>query len=429
MKLFVLIIFFLTYFGIVYRREKGNYFVYSVILIFLLLRIISFYDIKNFINYNVLGIFLGTSILSFLFTSSKVPSAIIGKIVEKDFSIGVVYLLICVITSFISAFVENVATILIMAPVALEFTRKYKLNPVPLFVGMAISSNLQGCATMVGDSPSIILAMETGMNFNDFFYMPAAKLGISSGKPGIFFFVQFGAILSFFVLYLFYRREKQKTHYDGEKIKVLSWIPTILIITMILSLAATSFLQDKFSFFPAVICLSFGIGGLLWFLITKKGEKVSIRHIDWDSFFLLIGIFVMVGTIKKMGFIEDIANFLVKVGEKNPFTLYLVIVWFSVLISSFIDNIPYTLAMLSGIKILSAKLGLNPYIYYFGLLIGSCIGGNITPIGASCNVVGVGILRKNGYKTTFFDFARIGLPFTIIAVAGSSLLMWFIYRG
>ncbi|MCD6408543.1 TRAP transporter large permease subunit [bacterium] len=429
MKFLVLILFLLAYSGIVIKREKGNYFVYSVIFIFLLLKIINFSDIVNFLNYNVLGIFLGTSILSFLFTVSKVPSVIINRIVEKKLRTGIVYLLICIITSFISAFVENVATILIMAPVALEFTRKYKLNPVPLFVGMAISSNLQGCATMVGDSPSIILAMETGMNFNNFFYMPAAKLNLSTGKPGIFFFVQFGAILSFFILYLFFRKEREITHRNGEKIQVSSWIPAILIITMIFSLAATSFLQEKFSFFPAVICLSYGIGGLIWFLTTQKEEKISPKHIDWDSFFLLIGIFILVGTIKKMGFIEDIANFLVKVGEKNPFVLYLIIVWFSVLISSFVDNIPYTLAMLSGIKILSLKLGVNPFIYYFGLLMGSCIGGNITPIGASCNVVGVGILRKNGYKVNFIDFAKIGLPFTLIAVSGSSLLMWFIYRG
>ncbi|RLF31445.1 MAG: citrate transporter, partial [Thermoplasmata archaeon] len=181
MKYFILAIFLLTYFGIVIRRDKANIFVYISIFLFFVIKAINFKDAFNFINYNVLGIFLGTSILSFLFTNSKVPAYIVSKIEQKKLPVGIIYLLICIVTSFISAFIENVATILIMAPVALEFTRRNNLNPIPLFVGMAISSNLQGCATMVGDSPSIILAMETGMNFNDFFFMPAEKLGLSSG--------------------------------------------------------------------------------------------------------------------------------------------------------------------------------------------------------------------------------------------------------
>jgi len=430
MKYFILAIFFLTYFGIVVRRDKANIFVYISIFLFFIIKAINIKDTFNFINYNVLGIFLGTSILSFLFTNSKVPAYIVSKIEQKKLPVGIIYLLICIVTSFISAFIENVATILIMAPVALEFTRRNNLNPIPLFVGMAISSNLQGCATMVGDSPSIILAMETGMNFNNFFFMPAEKLGLPSGKPGIFFFVQFGALLSFFILYLFFRREKGKIEYREEKkYKVKTYLPTFSLFLMIITLAITSFFQDRFAFFPAVVCLFYA--SITFFIYFKKfkDENVSIKQIDWDSFFLLIGIFILVGTIKKFGFIETVADFLFKTGGQNPFLLFNLIVWISVFISSFVDNIPYTMAMISGIKILCSNLSLNPYLFLFGLLIGSSIGGNITPIGASCNVVGVGILKKNGYKVKFSDFVKIGLPFTVFAVSGSSLLLWFIYRG
>jgi len=428
MKYFILAIFLLTYFGIVIRRDKANIFVYISIFLFFVIKAINFKDAFNFINYNVLGIFLGTSILSFLFTNSKVPAYIVSKIEQKKLPVGIIYLLICIVTSFISAFIENVATILIMAPVALEFTRRNNLNPIPLFVGMAISSNLQGCATMVGDSPSIILAMETGMNFNDFFFMPAEKLELSSGKPGIFFFVQFGALLSFFILYLFFRREKGNVKYREEKkYNVKTYLPAFSLVLMIITLAITSFFQNRFSFFPAVVCLFYAIITALIYFKKFKDENVSIKQIDWDSFFLLIGIFILVGTIKKFGFIETVADFLLKTGGQNPFLLFNLIVWISVFISSFVDNIPYTMAMISGIKILCSNLSLNPYLFLFGLLIGSSIGGNITPIGASCNVVGVGILKKNGYKVKFSDFVKIGLPFTVFAVSGSSLLLWFIY--
>ncbi|MCM8785176.1 MAG: SLC13 family permease [Candidatus Omnitrophica bacterium] len=426
MKNLTLIIFLITYCGIVIKRDKSLYFIFGAIFLLLILKIIEVSEIPNFINYNVLGIFLGTSILSYLFAYSKVPSHIVDKIVEKKYSTGIIFLLICIITGFISAFVENIATIMIMAPVALEFTKKYKINPIPLFVGMAVSSNLQGCATMVGDSPSIILAMESNLNFNDFFYMPGYKLGLNSGKLGIFFFVQFGAILSFFVLYLFFKKEKVIHQDFWERYKIISFFPTVLLILLIFTLAITSFLKDVFSYFPAVICLAYGFIGIFWLLI-KKGEKINIKEIDWHSFFLLIGIFILVGSLKKVGFIEDIANFLLKIG-KSEFKIFLMIVWISVFVSAFVDNIPYTMAMISGIKILCKNLGTNPYVFLFGLLIGTCVGGNITPIGASCNVVSVGILRKNGYKVNFFDFVKIGFPFSIISVLGATLLLWFVYK-
>jgi len=427
MEFIVLSVFLISYFGIVLKRDKALFFIYGAVLIFFVLQIINFKDIYNFINYNVLGIFLGTSILSYLFSFSEIPTYIVEKIEEKEYTVGMVYLIICIVTGLISLFVENVATILIISPVALKFTKKYNLNPVPLFIGMAISSNLQGCGTMVGDSPSIILAMETGMNFNDFFYMPAVKIGQETGKLGIFFFVQFGAIISFFVLYLFFRKFKKVYKLEKKIIKIKSFIPLSLLILMIFSLAISSFFYDKFSYFPLIICLFYGIVGIIWYFFSYK-EKTFLKHIDWESFFLLLGIFIVIGTIKKVGFIEYIANFLVKIGGKNHFLLYNLIVWLSVFVSAFVDNIPYTMAMISSIKILTNSLNLNPYIYLFGLLIGTCIGGNITPIGASCNVVGIGILKRNGYKVTFQQFFKIGFPFTVTAVLGASLIMWLVYN-
>jgi Na+/H+ antiporter NhaD/arsenite permease-like protein len=318
---------------------------------------------------------------------------------------------------------------MIMAPVALAYTRKYHLNPVSLLIGMAVASNLQGCATMVGDSPSIILAMESGMNFNDFFYMPAAKLGLPVGRPGLFLFVQFGALLSFPILYAVFRKEKKVYKLEKEIFKVRSWVPVWLLVTMIVSLAVSSFFQNRFAFFPLVICLFFGLAGMTWLKLSHN-EKISKEHIDWESFFLLLGIFLLVGSIKKAGFIDSLAGYLAGAGTKSPFLLYLIIVWMSVAVSAFVDNIPYTLAMVSCVKTLAVSIQVNPYIFLFGLLLGTCIGGNITPIGASCNVVGVGILKKNGYRVGFLDFVRIGLPFTLAAVAGSSLLMWLVYtRG
>lgn len=428
-EFFALFLFFFTYAGIVVKRDKALYFVYISILILFLFNVFSLQSVPSFINYNVLGIFLGTSILSFLFEFSGAPAMMVNKLSGKKHSIGVIFLLLCIITGTISILVDNVATLLIMAPVAIEFSKAHKINPVPLLIGMSLASNLQGCATMVGDSPSIILAMESGMNFNDFFYMPASKLSSASGRPGIFFFVQAGAIAGFAVLYLFFKKYRKVLELKTELKKLKTAVPTLLIILMIITLAAASFFQNGFQYFPAAICLFYAAIGMAWFLISEKQHKFSInRHISWDTFFLLVGLFIIIGTLKELGFINNMALFLGRFGNKSPFALYNVIVWFSVAISSFVDNIPYTMAMVSGIKMLSETLAFNPFIFLFGLLLGTCIGGNITPIGASCNVVSVGILKKNGYRVSFMDFIKIGLPFTVLSVATSSLLMWFFYR-
>ncbi|MBU0533388.1 MAG: hypothetical protein KJ887_01115 [Candidatus Omnitrophica bacterium] len=443
MKVLILALFFAAYLGILFKREWGLFFVYGAVSILLLSGAIFPQQIFSFINWNVLGIFLGTTILSYLFIFSGIPSFWIESIIKKGFSLPVCYLLICAFTGLISTFMENVATILLMAPIAFEFSRKLKLNPVPLFIGMAISSNLQGCATMVGDSPSIIMALETGMNFNDFFWL--------NGRPGIFFSVQIGAILGYIVLYLFFRKintplkqdfskiekvnlvrskssEVTATPLVGTSIRVKSWFPLHLLGLFIMSFALGSlFLAGEFEFYPAFLALGWGMVGIVWQLIFHR-EKISFkRDIDWASFFLLAGIFILVGSLNSAGIIGDFSNKLSQFSS-HPFGLYNVIVWTSVLISGFVDNIPYAMAMISAIKLLAGSLNLSVYPYVFGLLLGTCIGGNITPIGASANIVAVGLLKKEGYHVRFSQFVKIGLPFTLVSVIGSCLVNWLIWR-
>ncbi len=209
---------------------------------------------------------------------------------------------------------------------------------------------------------------------------------------------------------------------------VKSWFPLYLLGLFIISFAIASlFLAGKYKFYPAFLALSWGAVGIIWQLLFHS-EKISIRKdIDWASFFLLLGIFILVGSLNSAGIIQNFSNKLAQFGS-NPFGLYNVVVWFSVLISGFVDNIPYTMAMISAIKLLTASLNLSVYPYVFGLLLGTCIGGNITPIGASANVVAVGLLKKEGYSVRFSQFVRIGLPFTIVAVIGSCLFNWLIWR-
>ncbi|MCM8780706.1 MAG: SLC13 family permease, partial [Candidatus Omnitrophica bacterium] len=356
--------------------------VYLGVVVLLVSGVINIRQALSSININVLGVFLGSMILSGLFVYSGVPAFLASLLVNRARSVSMAMLLVCVLSGFISSFTENVATVLIVAPIALEIARRININPVPLLVGVALSANLQGVATMIGDSPSIILAMETGMNFNDFFWMKA--------RPGIFFAVELGAVGAVFILWLIFKKYNQLP-ITIKLIRPKTWIPTVFMVCMMLSLAVSSFIRSKPQYTIAAICLFWGITGGIWHELKHRESISLVRNLDWQTFFFLIGVFILVGSLTHSGVIEDIAGYVTSFVGKQKILAFFLIVWISVFISAFIDNIPYTMAMIPVVKIAAANLGISMYPFLFGLLIGTCLGGNITPIGASCNIVTVGI--------------------------------------
>lgn len=426
-KLFVVIVFLACYVLILTRRLQPLLIVGVGVSILLISKTISINQAINSINPNVLGVFCGTMILSSIFIYSGVPAYLASILVGKSKSICMAMLLVCALSGFISSFTENVATVLIVAPIALEIARKININPISLLIGVALSSNLQGTATMIGDSPSIILAMESGMNFNDFFWMPATKIGAQAGKLGIFFAVELGAIGALFILWLIFRKYNQSPQ-EIEVIKPKTWIPAILMSLMVLSLVVSSFIKDKPQYTVAFICLSWASVGLIWHELKHRESISLVKDLDWQTFFFLMGIFILVGSLSYSGVIEDIAKYISSFTGQNAFFAYMLIVGISVFVSAFVDNIPYTMAMIPVAKIVASNLGMPIYPFLFGLLIGTCLGGNITPIGASCNVVTIGILRKEGYRVKFSQFVKMGLPFTFMAVLIGSLFVWFLWR-
>jgi Na+/H+ antiporter NhaD/arsenite permease-like protein len=418
MKLFVIGVFLITYILLMLKRGHPFIVLGTAIAALLLSGAINTREAFLSINYNVLAVFLGTMILSSLFIFSRVPAYFATRLVDRAKNVGMALLYVCLLAGAISSFVENVATVLIVAPIAFEVAKKLKANPVPFLIGIAVSSNLQGCATMIGDSPSLILALSSGMSFMDFFWM--------RGRPGITFAVELGAIASFFILYLLFKKYKEPVS-QIEEVKVKTWVPTVLLSLMMLALAASSFWKNKPDYTIAIIALSFAIIGLLWHELKHRESISLVKDLDWHTFFFLIGIFILVGSLGYRGVIADIAKTITKITQGNKFLAYTVIVWLSVLLSAFVDNIPYTVAMIPVAKLLAGSLGMGPELFLFGLLIGTSLGGNITPIGASANIVACGMLKKEGYNVTFKEFAKIGLPFTLAAVSVAYLFIWLVW--
>lgn len=385
----------------------------------ILSRAISFKDAFLAINWNVMGIFIGTLAVADIFMESRMPAYVAEIIVDRAKNTAWAILLICLLTGLISAFVENVATVLIVAPIALSLARKLKINPMNMMIAIAVSSNLQGTATLIGDPPSMLLGGFAKMNFMDFFFY--------KGRPGIFFAVELGALASFPVLYFIFRKDREKSELIRvEKIK--SWVPTIILAGLILLLAASSFFDTGFSYMAGLICMAAGAIAMLWEKFFHKGSILEgIKTLDWETTFFLMGVFILVGSIASTGWIDIISNFLSGLVGGNIFLGYTLIVFISVLLSAFIDNVPFLAAMLPVALSMADKLKINPALFLFGLLIGASLGGNITPIGASANIVACGLLKKEGCEVKFGDFMKIGIPFTLAAVGAAYLFIWLVW--
>ena len=420
--LWAIILFALTYIGMLTFSKYRPYIALGSALVFIVSGMLPLGEIFGAIDFNVLLMIAGTMGLVQLFIDSKMPARLADMVMEKVPNVQMAAVALALFAGVISAFVDNVATVLMIAPVALEICRKLNTNPVPFIIGIAVSSNLQGAATLVGDTTAIMLGSYADMSFLDFFWY--------QGKPGIFFAVELGAVLSALILAWLFRREKGKIQKSAEKTVVTDYVPTILLCGTVVLLILASFIPNKPAITNGLICMALLVVGLIYNFIKNKSKDSilePLKAIDFQTIGLLLGLFLMIGGITNMGVIDAAANLLAKLGGGNVFVLYTVIVWASVLISAFIDNIPYVVTMLPVITGLAAALGIDPTVLYFGLLSGATLGGNCTPIGASANITGIGILRKEGYEVKNRDFFRIGIPFTLAAIVPAYIYLWIFY--
>ena len=401
--------------------KKRAYVALSTALIFVITGILPFNQVFSAIDWNVLLMIFGTMVIVDYFIESKMPNLIADKLLNVAPNVLWVTILMSLFSGFISAFIDNVATVLMVAPVGLAICKKLKISPVAMIICIAVSSNLQGAATLVGDTTSIMLAGAAKMDFNDFFWM--------DGKLGIFFAVELGALATVPIMMFLFRKDKEPVSSD-EKTVVTDYVPTIMMLGHVVLLVIASFFQNKPEITNGVICMVCGIINIIWEIFLSKGTDSmwhSLKAIDYDTMLLLAGLFCVISGITNVGIIDELAAIIADAGKGNVFMLYTVIVFGSVAISAFIDNIPYVATMLPVLGSLSAVMSANPLLLYFGLLIGATLGGNLTPIGASANIAGVGMLRKEGYEVSFGDFMKIGVPFTLTAVLMGYLFIWFVY--
>ena len=390
---------------------------------FVLIGIVPVGEVAGAVDWNVLLMLAGTMGTVDLFIRSNMPNRLSDRLVSVLPSVKWLIIALALFAGLVSAFVDNVATVLMLAPVGLAISKKLNISPVQPILAIAVSSNLQGAATLVGDTTSILLAGHMGLDFMDFF--------VYWGRPGMFWVVEAGALVTVPVMLVLFRKEKGKLQVD-RLTPVTDYLPTWLLLGTVLSLIAASFIPTKPDITNGVICMVFFLVGLL--LESGKSKEKSLtadvlKAIDYETLGLLAGLFIVIRGIERVGIIDELSRAISRMGGGSLFWTYTIIVWASVLISAFVDNIPYTATMLPVVGGVAASLGVNQAVLCFGLLTGATLGGNLTPVGASANIAACGILRREGYEVTTGQFVRIGVPFTLAAVLTGYVLVWLFYAG
>ena len=421
MKIIAIVIFLIMYALLLIFPAKRAYVALIAAAVFVVLGILPLQDVFLTVNWNVILMISGSMGVVSLFIDSQMPEVMADGIIKRMPNVKWAILSLAVFAGVISAFIDNVATVLMVAPIALTIAKKLEISPVPSVIAIAVASNLEGAATLVGDTTSILLGGYANMDFIDFF--------VFRGKPGLFWTCQAALIAATFVLYVVLRKYKQPIN-DVGNAKCNDLVPSYLLSGMILFLILASFIPNKIGIANGLICVGmFAIGLIRRYIITKDMNLVikALKDIDYFTLGLLAGIFIVIGGITEAGVIEDIAKVFVNLSSGNLFVAFTLILWASVILSAFIDNIPYVATMLPVVGGVATMMGVDPYVLYFGLVSGATLGGNLTPIGASANIAGLGILRKAGYQPSTKEFMSIGVPFTLAAVTVGYVLIWIIW--
>jgi Na+/H+ antiporter NhaD/arsenite permease-like protein len=359
------------------------------------------------------------------FIESGMPAWLADWMMSKVSSTKWAIILLAAFAGIVSAFVDNVATVLIVAPIALDIAKKTKMSPVPLVIAVSVFANIQGFATLVGDTTSVMLAgpQYGDMNFFDFFFI--------NGNIGPFFIVQIGTIASLMMLWIILGKQQASIEFHHQT-KVKDYSPSFFLATILILLIVASFIPNLPNEINGYITLGTALIFVLYRIVFKKQSKAIVQAfqaIDFETLGLLFGLFILIMGLDNQGVIATMGDWLESLGNGNPMMIYTIIVFASVLFSAFIDNIPYVATLLPVMMRvgLSLNLGIPPYLLLFGLLAGATLGGNLTPIGASANIAGIGFLKKIGFKVTFKDFFKIGFPITLAALSTGYILILVLF--
>lgn len=414
-----IVIFMAAYVLIIWDRFDRAVVALSGAALMILLRILDQEQAFAEIDFNTIGLLIGMMMIVMITKRSGVFEYMAIKMVKlakaNPFLI-IIYLSLA--TGILSALLDNVTTIMLILPVTLSVAHDLKINPVPLIIAEVFASNVGGTATLVGDPPNILIGSAVGFSFMDFIQ----NNGLIA--LGLLF-------LTTFIFAMIYK--KKLTARSDVKAALMALNENdyikdkaLLIKSLtVLSIVIIAFLfHGVLHYDSATIAMSGGV--FLLFISGVKSENI-IHEVEWKTIFFFIGLFVLVGGIKETGVINLMAEEVLQLTQGNPALTTIAILWISAIASAFVDNIPFVTTMIPLIEHMGDISGMDTNPLWWALSLGACLGGNGTIIGASANVIAIGMAEDSGYKITFRYFFKVAFPVMLLTIIIASIYLYVFY--
>lgn len=418
------VIFLLVYVALTFELVNKAVAALLGVMVLFVFRVIDEHAAAHFIDYETIMLLLGMmSIVAILKKSGffKILSVRVAELTKGN-PLKILFIF-SVVTSVLSAFLDNVTTVLIIIPIIIELTAGMGLDPKIYVISQAIISNVGGTATLIGDPPNIIIGSKVGLTFNQFV--------INLSIPVI---ISFFAVLLY--IWLTNRSKFRSPDTDFTRLFTINLllgkiryefinitIDKVFLIKSLscLGLAILLFVTQTFTgLTPGVVAV---LVAMILFTITKVDVESMLEEIEWSTLLFFSGLFILVGVLEEKGVIEWIAhNVFMRVGD-NPYVLVLTVLWVSGIVSGFLDNIPFTITMIPIVRLMMETTPVPNDILWWALSLGACFGGNLTYIGASANIVSVGMAKQSNVNISFWEFMKTSALVTILTLAIATLFL------
>lgn len=383
-------------------------------VVLLLFHVLSIDEATSYVDINTIGVLVGMMLFvavvknSGLFEYVAIKAAKLTK--GRPMAIMVVF---AVITALLSAFLDNVTTVLLIGPMTIAITQMLEVNPIPYLLSRIMASNIGGTATLIGDPPNIMIGSAAGLSFMDFVINTGSVIVIIMAVTVLIYYFMYRSRISVV------RENMQKVMELDEdrsiKDKPLLIKSVIMTVVVVIGFVFHSQLQVE----SATVAL-FAAGFMLVF--GKQDAEEIILGVEWSTILFFIGLFVVVGGLQKSGVISSMAEVMISFVGDNQALGIIIILWVSAIISSFLDNIPFVATLIPLILTMESS-GVDVAPLWWALSLGACLGGNGTLIGASANVVLAGVSAKNGYPITFMQYTKVGFPLMLISIVISMVYL------
>ena len=369
----------------------------------------------NFVDFNVIFLLVSMMIIVAITTRSGVFNYIANELLKltKGHPIKVLITL-TVFTAVVSAFLDNVTTVILIMPITFSVAKKLDINPIPFLLAEIMSSNIGGTSTLIGDPPNIIIGSAGGLSFMDFVKELTGVVAVILIAALIFFVLCFRKMLKA-------DKEKMAEVVKIDNSKTIADFNLMYRSVTVLALVILGFiLHDVIHIETCVIAM---LGASVLLLFEKPTD--ILRDVEWNTIFFFIGLFVIIGGLEASGGIKLMADWVLKVTEGSQTATTMIILWASGIISGIIDNIPYTATMAPMLVEIQKEMG-QAYTYplWWALSLGACLGGNMTIIGAAANVIVCETANKDGFKISFMEYLKYGVTITLVSLLMSTIYIY-----